>query len=116
MEKLTEFAEAWVKAQQEFMENWVKSQKAFMENWTESMKKMQQFFAGMGVSQDGPTKEILSFYNSWLTTMLNSSKAFSAETEKLQETWKDTIEKQMEMGKGMVKNFSESFKPAEEKK
>jgi hypothetical protein len=116
MEKLNEFADSWVKSQKEFMENWVRSQTEFMENWTESMKKMQEFFANMGVSQDGPTKEIISFYNSWLTSMVNSSKAFSAETEKIQQTWKNTIEKQMEMGKGMVKNFSESFKQAAEKK
>ncbi len=116
MEKLTEFTDSLVKSQKELMESWVKSQKELMQNWTDSIKKMQEFFANMGGSQDGPTKEILSLYNSYLTTMVNSSKAFSAETEKIQETWKNTLENQMEMGKGMVNNFSESFKQAAGKK
>ncbi|HKN18645.1 MAG TPA: hypothetical protein VJW95_02525 [Dissulfurispiraceae bacterium] len=115
MEKLDEFVDSWVKSQEEFMENWVKSQKEFMENWTESIKKMQESFVNMGGSKEGPTKEILSLYNSWLTTMMGSSKAFTVEAEKIQETWKNTIENQMAMSREMMKNFSEFFKQADKK-
>ncbi|MGD0281473.1 MAG: hypothetical protein ABSB95_03830 [Dissulfurispiraceae bacterium] len=115
MEQLNEFVDSWVKSQKEFMENWVKSQKEFMENWTASIKKLQESFTNLGGSQEGPGKEILSLYNSWLTTMLNSSKVFTVEAEKVQETWKNTIENQMSMSTEMVKNFSEFFKQADKK-
>ena len=70
----------------------------------------------MGGSQEGPTKEILSLFNSWLTTMMSSSKAFTVEAEKIQETWKNTVEKQMEMSREIVKNYSAFFKQTAEKK
>jgi hypothetical protein len=110
MENLNDFVDSWVKSQKEFMEHWVKSQKEFMENWTESIKKLQESFMNMGGSQDGPAKEILSHYNSLLTTMVNSSKLFTVEAEKIQDTWKNTVENQMAMSREMVKNFSEFFK------
>jgi hypothetical protein len=116
MEKLTEYVEAWMKSQKEFMDNWVKSQKEFMENWTEATKKLQESFMNMGGSQEGPAKEILTHYNAWLTTMVNSSKAFTDEAGKIQETWKNTVEKQMEMSKEMVKNLSDLFMQTAEKK
>ena len=84
MEKLNEFADSWVK-----------SQKEFMENWTESIKKLQASFMNMGGSQDGPTKEIFSLYNPWLTAMLNASKVFTGESEKTQDTWEKTVENKM---------------------
>ena len=110
MEKVLEFFDAWVKSQKEFMENWVKSQKEFMENWTEATKKMQESFTGIGGSQEGPAKEMQNLYNSWVNTMVNSSKSFSAEAAKIQEAWKNTFEKQLEMSREMIKNFSELFK------
>jgi hypothetical protein len=116
MEKMIEFVDAWMKSQKEFMENWVKSQKEFMENWTEATKKLQESFMNMGGSQEGPTKEMLNLYNSWLTTMVGSSKVFADEAGKIQETWKNTVEKQMEMSSEMVKNFSELFERAGAKK
>ena len=116
MEKMIEFADAWMKSQKEFMENWVKSQKEFMENWTAATKKLQESFATMGGPQDGPAKEVLNLYNTWLNTMTNSSRIFTDEAEKIQETWKNTVEKQMEMSREMVKNFSELFNQAATKK
>lgn len=116
MEHLNDFIDSWMKSQKEFMENWVKSQKEFMEYWTESIKKMQESFKSMGGPQEGPAKEILGIYDTWLTTMLNSSKAFASEADKIQEIWKNTVENQLERSKEMVKNFSEFFKQAAGKK
>ena len=107
MEKAAEFFDAWAKSQKEFMENWMKSQKEFMENWTEATKKLQESFMNMGGSQEGPAKDMFTLYNSWITTMVNSSKAFTDEATKMQETWKSTVEKQVEMSKEMVKSLSE---------
>jgi hypothetical protein len=87
-----------------------------MVNWTDATKKMQESFMKVGGTQEDPGKEMLSFYNSWLTTMVNSSKVFADEAGKIQETWKNTIEKQMDMSREMVRNMSESFKQAGAKK
>jgi hypothetical protein len=116
MDKVLEFLDAWVKAQKEFMENWVRSQKEFIEKWLEATKKMQESFLSMGGSREGTTQETLNLYRSWLTTMENSAKAYADEAGKIQETWKDTIGKQMEMSREMAKNMTDLFKQAAEKK
>jgi len=112
MEKILEYIDAWVKYQKEFMESWLKSQKEFMENWIAATRKIQESMLSMGMVQEGPAKEILTQYKSWLTKMEESSKALTDEAGKVQETWKNTIEKQMDMGREMMKNFSELFKKA----
>jgi hypothetical protein len=83
-----------------------------MENWTAATKKLQESFMNMGGSQEGPAKEMLTLYNSWITTMVNSSKVFTDEATKMQETWKNTVEKQVEMSKEMVKSLSGLFTQA----
>jgi len=116
MEKGLEFFDAWVKSQKEFLDTWLKSQKEFQTNWTESMKKFQESFATLGVTQEGPGKEMTNLFNSLFNNMSNSAKVFSDEALTMQETWKITVEKQMEMGKEMVKNFSVLFEQAGGKK
>ncbi len=106
-----EIFESWFKLQKEFMENWMKSQKEFMENWTEASKKLQESFLNLGGAKEGlPGHEMLGAYNTWLNTMMDSSKIFTDEAIKIQETWKTSVEKQMEMSKEMFKNFSEFSK------
>ncbi len=106
MEKGLDFFDTWVKSQREFLDNWMKSQKEFMENWMESVEKLRQVFPVPGGSPEGmPAKGMIDFYNSWLTTMISSSKTFTDEAVKVQETWKDTVEKQMEMSREMAKNY-----------
>lgn len=116
MEKAMEFFDGWLKTQKEFMENWVKAQKEFMENWAEATRKLQEPLLNLGSSQEGPAKDVLNFYNSWVSTMVNSSKAFTDEVIKIQETWKSTVEKQMEMSREMANNFFELSKQAGGKK
>jgi len=116
MEKVTDYVDAWMKSQKDFMENWVKSQKELMENFTEATKKLQESLMTMGGSQEGPAKEMFAMYNSWLTTLVNSSKGFTDEAGKIQENWKNTVEKQMEMSKEMVKRMSELFNQSGGKK
>jgi hypothetical protein len=116
MDKVLEFLNAWMKSQKEFMENWVRSQKEFMANWTDATRKMQEAFLSMGEGQEGTSTDRFNLYKSWLTTMVNSSKVFTDEAGKIQESWKNTVEKQMEMSREMVKNMMELFKQATEKK
>jgi len=98
------------------MEKWAISQKDIMGSWSDATKKFQESLATMGGSQEGPAKEMIALYNSWLTTMVNSSKNFAQELEKMQETWKSTVEKQMEMSKEIVKKMSEMLQQAGVKK
>ena len=112
MEKIMEFVDTMMRSQKEFMDNWVKAQKEFMENWIETTKKMQETLLSVGVSQEGATKETINLYKSWLATMADSSKVFTDEAGKIQETWKTSVEKQMDMSREMVKGFSELFKKA----
>jgi len=110
MERILEFIDALMKSQKDFMENWLKSQKEFMVNLTEATKVMQESLFSIGGSQEGTTKELLNLYKSALTTMVDSSRVLTDEAGKIQETWKNTVEKQLNMSREMVKNLSELFK------
>jgi hypothetical protein len=98
------------------MDEWMKTQKEATEKWVEATKKMQASMMSLGGSQEGPVKEMMGLYNSWLTTMVNSAKTFSDESGKIQATWKSTVEKQMEMTREMVSKLSEMFKQTAAKK
>ena len=106
--KSVEFFEMCMKMQKEFLENWMKSQKEFMENWLEGAKKLQESFLNLDSGQLGKPagKDMLGMYNTWFNTMVNSSKVFTDEAMKMQETWKGSAEKQMEMSREIFKNFS----------
>ncbi|MGD1075773.1 MAG: hypothetical protein ABR903_06800 [Thermodesulfovibrionales bacterium] len=117
MDNATEFFDEWLKSQKDFLENWVKNQREFMENWTESTRKLREASSRQIGAQTGhPGKEMFDLYNSWITTMVDSSKTFTDEAIKIQETWKHTVEKQMELSKEMVKNFSDLAKQTAESK
>ena len=106
-----------MKSQKEFMENWMTAQKDFMEKWLEATKQLQESFLKMGVPPEGRRqKRRQDLYKSWLTTMVNSSKIFTDEAERIQETWRNTVEKQMKMSREVVKNFSDVVKKAERRK
>jgi hypothetical protein len=116
MEKGLEFFDLWVNSQKEFVETWSKSQKELVDHWNESTKKFQESFITLGFAQEGPVKETNNLFNSLFNTVANSTKAFSDEAVKMQDTWKGTVEKQMESSREMVKKFSEFLKPVGEKK
>ena len=61
-------------------------------------------------------KEFQALYGSWVATMVSSAKSFADESAKIQETWRSTVEKQMEMTREMVAKLSDLFKQAGEKK
>lgn len=116
MEKGLEFFDAWAKSQKDFLDASLKSQEEFRSHWLDSMRKMQQSFLASAGSTDNPqNKEMLNFFNTWFGTMMNSTEVFSDEVVKIQKTWKSTLEKQMEVSRQLVKNFSDYFKQAETK-
>ncbi len=107
--KSVEFFETWMKLQKEFLENWTKSQKDFMDNWLEAAKKLEETFLKLdGGKASGPGKEFFNMYNSWFNTMAKSSKIFTDEMMRMQETWQTSMEKQMGASKELFKPFSES--------
>jgi hypothetical protein len=112
MDKMMEFIEALMKSQKEFMESWVTAQKEFMENWIDTTKKIQETVLSMGGAQEGTAKETLNLYKSWISTAMDTSKVFNTEAGKVQETWKNTVEKQMDMIREMLKNLSGFYKKA----
>lgn len=112
MEKVIDMVDTMMKAQKEFLDSWVNSQKQFMENWTEATKVMQGSLLSLEVPQENAAKEMLNLYKSALTTIVDSTKVLADEAGKLQTTWKNTVEKQMDMSRDMVKNFSGYFQKA----
>lgn len=112
MDKTVEFMDAWLKSQKDFLDNWVKTQREFLENWAEATRKLQDTFLSLGGPQiEGtPGKEMLTLYNSWMNSMNNSTKLLTDEMVKMQENWKNTVEKQMEFSREMLNNFGEFFR------
>ena len=114
MEKAFEFFDTWVKSQKDFLDIWIRSQKELMDIWLDSIKKIQLSFSIMAGSQR-VSLQLLELFNSWFTTMLSLSKAFTEGITNLQNAWK-TIEKQMEMSKEITKQFLDLVAKAEETK
>ncbi len=112
MDKMLELVDQWMRSQTEFMESWMKSQKQFMDNWTVATKIIHDSLFRAGGPPEGKTKEIMELYQSALMSLVDSSKVLTNEAEKIQERWKNSVEKQMDMSNEMVKNFSELFKKA----
>ncbi len=111
-DRLVQFFDAWMKTQKDIMETWIRSQKEFMDNWVEAAKKMQESFLNTGGAQEGTINENLNVYRSWLTTMANSSKVFTDQAGRIQDTWKNAVEKQMDVSREMTGHFAELFKKA----
>jgi hypothetical protein len=108
MENILEYVEAWMKSQKDFMESWVKSQKEFTANWMVTTRIIQGSLINMAKPPEG-SKDILDFYKSALIAMVESSKSLTDEAEKIQETWKKTAERQMDLSREIAKNYSELF-------
>ena len=115
MEKAFEFFDPWVRSQKDFLDNWTGSQKELMDNWLESIKKIQLSFGTMEGSRR-VSPQLLERFNSWYVTMLSSSMAFTEGITNLQNAWKTMTEKQMEMSKGLTKQFLDLVAWAEETK
>jgi hypothetical protein len=112
MDKMLEYVDAWMQSQKEFMEGWVQSQKQFMDNWAMATKIIRDSLLRAGGPPEGKTKEIMELYQSALMSLIDSSKVLTSEAEKMQERWKSSVEKQIDMSNDMVKNFSEILKKA----
>ena len=94
------------------MESWVNSQKEFTENWTVATKIIQGSLLNMARPPEGATREILDVYQSALMAMVDSSKVLTDKAEKIQDTWKKNVERQMEISRELMKNYTDIFSKA----
>jgi hypothetical protein len=108
MENPIEFFDAWLKSQKDFMDNWLGSQKGMMENWLDATKKIQYSFGAIAGSRGG-SHQLFEIFNSWFSTMLNSSKVFTESIANLQNAWKEMTQKQMDMNKEIAGHFMDLF-------
>lgn len=109
MEKTFELYNTWFKMQKEFIDTWANAQKDFVDNLIEASKKLQESFLEAGSMREGvPGKELLNFYTNWFNTIITSSRSFTDEVIKMQETWKSSLQKQMETSRDMIRNFTEA--------
>ena len=115
MEKLFEFYTTWLKWQQDFLNSWFRCQKELMDKWIEGVKSIQMSFGMMAGSQGG-SQQFFDLYNSWISTMIGSSKTFTEGITNFQNAWKTMIERQIEMGKETSKQVMGLLKKGEETK
>jgi hypothetical protein len=119
MAKEFEILDSLVQSQKEFMETWMNTQKELWERMAESTRKMQDAMLGplcstpfqgrtgeMGDPQ-ATQKEAFNIYNTMVDTMVNTSKVYTDQVIKMQEAWRHTIDKQMEIGRRMNTNLFE---------
>ena len=111
-----DFFDAWAKTQKEFLESSLKSQETFRSQWLESIKKTQETFNNTANAYDNPqSKEVAKLFNTWFTSVVNSSELFNDQVLKMQQAWEKALEIQLEQSKELVKGFSEFIKQAETK-
>ncbi len=118
MDRQMEVFDAWMQAQKDFMESWTKAQMSFWESMGESTRKMQEAFlcAAMPQSQQEPrAAEAMNFFNKMTEGMVGASKNYIDEAMKMQEAWRHTIDRQMEMGRKVAANMFEAGMRAKEK-
>lgn len=111
MNNVMEMVDSCIKTQKDFMDSLAKAQKEGVERWVEATVKLQEPLLNAGGAQKGPMKDVLGFYNTCLTTMMNSVKTAADESGKIQESWRSVSEKQMEMAREMMQNMTGFFQP-----
>jgi hypothetical protein len=109
---MTEMVDSWIKGQQEFLDNLVKAQKDGMDRVVEATVKAEESLKGFSVPQEGPAKQVQGFYASMMTTVFGSVKAIAADAVKVQEAWKGSVEKQMELTGNLAKQCAGVFQAA----
>lgn len=116
MEKEVESFDAWVQCQRDFWESMMDIQKNFWQNVAESSRKMQEammrpgFFIPGEWGEGFPQKEAAKSYSTMVETMIQSSKSMTDEAVRMQEAWRQAMDKQMDIGRRMTVNFFEMGK------
>ncbi|MGA2193553.1 MAG: hypothetical protein ABSG42_09300 [Nitrospirota bacterium] len=112
MARETEIFDAWIQSQREFMESVMKGQQELLNNITDSARKMQDAFlrplcSQPGSESDPSQRQAFNAYNTVVETMVNSSKLFTDEVMRMQEAWRHTLDRQVDIGKRMTSSMFE---------
>jgi hypothetical protein len=111
MNNMMDMVDSCMKSQKDFMDNLAKAQKDGVERWVEATKKMHEPLLNMASTQEGPMKDVMGFYSTCLSTMMNSARTVVDESGKIQESWKSAAEKQMGMTREMMQKMTGFFQP-----
>lgn len=124
MAKEFEMLDSMIQSQKEFMETWMTTQKELWDRMAESTRKVQEAMLSplcstpsqgqSGQEMEGAQKEAFNIYNTMMETMVNTSKVYTDEAIRMQEAWRHTIDKQMEIGRRMGTNLFEMGRHAAE--
>jgi hypothetical protein len=80
------------------------------------LKKTQEAFLTTAGHYDNPqSKEVIKLFNTWFDSVFNSSELFNDQVLKVQETWKQTLEAQIEQSQALAKGFADYLKQTEKK-
>ena len=111
MDKQLEYFDALVANQKQALGNLVTAQKDMRNQLLDGMSKVQSSLTSIpGIAETAQSKEVMNQFNSWFNTMITSTKTFSDEALKMQENWNSAFEKQLDISRDVVKNFSELTK------
>jgi hypothetical protein len=115
MEKQLEYFDVLANTQKQVLGNIVTAQKDLRAQLLEGMGKVQTTLTSIpNISETPQSKEALNQFNSWFSLMISSTKTFSDEALKMQENFNSAFEKQLDISRDVVKNFSALAKTATE--
>ncbi len=116
METQLDYFDAVANTQKLVLGNLLTTQKNLSTQWLDNLQKLQQSVSGLPDTPAIPqAKEAVNLFNNWFSTILNASKAIGDEALKLQETWNESLEKQVAINREVISNLSEITKPAKTK-
>lgn len=113
MEKQLEYFDVLANTQKQVLSNLIAAQKDLRTQWLDGMSKVHSTVTSIpGIPETPQSKEALTQFNTWFSTMISSTKTFSDEALKLQENLNTAFEKQLDLSREVVKSFSELAKTA----
>lgn len=113
MENQLEYFDVIANTQKQLLGNLATAQKDLRTQWLDSMSKVHSTITSIpGIPETPQAKEALNQFNTWFSSVLNTSRTFSDEALKLQENLNSAFEKQLEISREVVKTFAELGKNA----
>jgi hypothetical protein len=112
MEKQLEVFDVVTNAQKQVYNNVLSTQKDLRVQWIEGFGKVHAAFATLpGLPETNQTKEALNVFNTWFSSVANSSQSATEEALKIQANWISAYEKQLAISRDVLKNFISIVSP-----
>ena len=108
MDKQLEYFDTLANTQKQVFNSLLTAQKDLRAQWVDAISKTHAAFTSIpGLPETPQTKEALSQFNTWFSTVANNSQTATEEALKTQETWIAAYEKQLAVSRDVLKNFIE---------